>query len=86
MSCGFAGLVQFIYDAWFRIFASAGCGEWRMVMGCGVAPRGSLRLAHLAAKLSPTISGGPCMPVSCQPQSLELHGFCLAAYIRSAQV
>ncbi|DBA73782.1 TPA: hypothetical protein ACH3X2_009751 [Trebouxia sp. C0005] len=39
-----------------------GCGEWRMVMGCGVAPRGSLRLTHLAAKLSPTISDGPCMP------------------------
>lgn len=33
-------------------------------MGCGVAPRGSIRLAHLAAKLSPSICGGPHMPVS----------------------
>ncbi len=65
MSCGFAGMNQFFYSAWFRRSASAGCGEWRMVMGCGVAPRGSLRLTHLAAKLTPTISGGPCMPVSC---------------------
>ncbi|KAL3140168.1 hypothetical protein ABBQ38_004444 [Trebouxia sp. C0009 RCD-2024] len=39
-----------------------GCGEWRLVMGCGVAPGGSLRLAHLAAKLTPSISGGPHMP------------------------
>ena len=35
------------------------------MMGCGVAPRGSLKLAHLAAKLTPSISGGPHMPVSC---------------------
>lgn len=34
------------------------------MMGCGVAPRGSLKLAHLAAKLTPIISGGPHMPVS----------------------
>ena len=35
-----------------------------MLVGCGVAPRGSLRLARMAAKLNPTISGGPCMLVS----------------------
>ncbi len=79
MSCGFTDKNQFTYSAWFSRFASAGCGEWRMVMGCGVAPRGSLRLAHLAAKLTPTISGGPCMPVSCSPQSVELKHYCLAA-------
>lgn len=38
-------------------------------MGCGVAPGGSLRLAHLAAKLTPSISGGPHMPVSPHPPS-----------------
>lgn len=47
------------------------------MMGCGVAPRGSLKLAHLAAKLNPSISGGPHMPVSC-PSALchvRLHTF-----------
>ena len=54
--------VLFVIGWW-----GAGCGEWRMLMGCGVAPRGCLRLAHLAAKLTPTISGGPHMPVSPPP-------------------
>ena len=49
-----------------------------MIMGCGVAPRGSLRLAHLAAKLNPVITGGPCMLVSllCLSHTLLLSSLC----------
>ncbi|KAK9813359.1 hypothetical protein WJX73_002204 [Symbiochloris irregularis] len=63
----------------------AGCGEQRLLMGCGEAPCGSVRLGSLSVTLQPSIQGGPHIEGQPTLHSIQVSALALVPSRRRAQ-